>query len=119
MTPAINPAESKFESPAGSFTPQAPEFGRPFGSNLFRNVGIDSLDIVPDVEQEIVHVTVGITGKPNHHKVSLVVEDGDRTGAGKSVRLPSGMQLIDQPIDNPKLWSPDSPFLYGLTVKLD
>ncbi|NUR89296.1 MAG: glycoside hydrolase family 2 [Nonomuraea sp.] len=72
---------------------------------------IDRVDTVPDVAGQALNVTV--QGSPG--TAVLTARDGGRvvgvvTGpVGKQLRLP---------IRNPRLWSPDDPFLYDLTVQV-
>ncbi|MGI5291933.1 PA14 domain-containing protein [Nonomuraea polychroma] len=71
---------------------------------------IDRVDTVPDLRGQALYVKVH--GSPG--RTTVVAKDGNRvvgtvTGqVGKELRLP---------VPNPKLWSPDNPFLYNLTVR--
>ncbi len=75
-------------------------------------VYIESLKIVPDIDRKIVMVTVNTS---NMTRIELVVLDGTQ-----EVARATGFrgQPIEMAIANPKLWSPDSPFLYDLKVSL-
>lgn len=80
---------------------------------------IKSLKIVPDIDNDSVNVTVEVAGDAKD--VELKVLDGvdvrdsqamlvtSKGAAGKTVTLK---------LAKPKLWSPNSPFLYGLQVEL-
>lgn len=78
-------------------------------------VHIESLMIVPDVDHRRVSITVIDNGTPDVSAVELSAIDGET-----EVSLATGKagQAIDLPIDAPRLWSPDNPFLYQLKVRL-
>lgn len=76
---------------------------------------IDNIKIVPDIDKSVVKLTVNTQGLSAGTSVSVKVKDGARiikTASGKS------NQEITIPVANAKLWSPDSPFLYDLTISL-
>ncbi|AMV38187.1 glycoside hydrolase family 2 protein [Planctomyces sp. SH-PL62] len=76
---------------------------------------IDSLKIVPDVDAGEVHVTPTVVGGEPGEAVRVLVFDGDDViaeGTG-----PAG-EPIKIAIAEPKLWGPDSPFLYDLKATL-
>jgi hypothetical protein len=78
---------------------------------------IDGLKIVPDVGGHKVSVTVLFAGVRPVDVVTARVRvlDGDRVAAeGEG---PVGRE-IPLPVEDAKLWSPDSPFLYDLDVEL-
>jgi len=82
---------------------------------------IRSIQIKPDVDAKLLTLVVwagGVNMKTHmadKYSVRAVVFDGDReVSAGKGT-LGAPIKLK---IDNPKLWSPDSPFLYDLRVGL-
>ena len=81
---------------------------------------IGSLHIVPDVDNKSVKVTVNAvttgTSRPRTTDEVLVnVKDGTNV-IGTLRGTPGAEMTIAMP--NPKLWSPDSPFLYQLDVAL-
>lgn len=71
---------------------------------------IRSLKIVPDVDQGCLNLTVDGTGK-----VEAIVTDNGRKVAEITGAAGSELKIL---IPDPKLWSPDSPHLYDLAVKL-
>ena len=76
--------------------------------------GIERLKIVPDVDAGLLRLTARARAGT---AVTAVAKDG---GSGKQVASatgPAGKEL-QLKIDSPKLWSPDSPFLYDLKVTL-
>jgi len=72
---------------------------------------VQSLKMVPDVDRGLVQVTVQGTGS----RVQLEVVDGQSLVA-KASGKPG--EVIEIPIENAKLWSPESPHLYDLRVAL-
>jgi len=76
-------------------------------------VHIETLKIVPDIDRSVLRLTVN-TGAANT-KISVAVKDGDKTV--QEFFGNSNSELI-VPVPNAKLWSPASPFLYNLEVKL-
>jgi len=73
---------------------------------------VDNLKIVPDVDRKSVRLTVNAT-PGTLAKVTIL--DGKK--AVKTVTVATNKEVAI-PIANPKLWSPSSPFLYDLDVKL-
>ena len=74
---------------------------------------IESVTIVPDVDKNVVHITVNTEVTTPPHCFDLIAHDGDtiiNQTAG------SANHVIDLRIRNQRQWSPESPFLYGLTV---
>ncbi|UCH63515.1 MAG: beta-galactosidase [Fidelibacterota bacterium] len=78
-------------------------------------VSIDGLTIVPDIDRGEVSVTVTGRNTGSGHQVSAVVRDGSKTVSRAEGAVGETLSL---PIENAKLWSPDSPFLYDLEVTL-
>ncbi|RYY27209.1 MAG: glycoside hydrolase family 2 [Chitinophagaceae bacterium] len=70
-------------------------------------VSVSDLVITPDIDKSVVNVTVrsSVSGS-----VSLLVDGITVSGKSNTV--------IPVPVKNAKLWSPASPYLYDLTVKM-
>jgi hypothetical protein len=77
---------------------------------------IESLQIVPDVDQSLVAVTTGVSGVKAQTQIVARALDGDRE-VRQAIGRP-GVPLYLS-IRNPKLWSPEHPFLYSLRVSID
>ena len=72
------------------------------------------IKIVPDIDSESVHITAACTD-PAGYSVEIEAKEGWFTKTKKKGM--AGEELVLN-INNPKLWSPDSPFLYDLKVTL-
>jgi Glycosyl hydrolases family 2, sugar binding domain/Glycosyl hydrolases family 2/Glycosyl hydrolases family 2, TIM barrel domain len=77
---------------------------------------IESIRIVPDIDSESVRVVANCQGATPGCNVEVQAKDGWFTKA-KAEGKP-GEEIIF-PIKKPKLWSPDSPFLYDLNITLN
>ncbi len=79
---------------------------------------IQSLQIDPDVDAGVVRVKVGFQSTAVWHRppaIQVVVRDGDREVARNSGAAP---ETVEVKVPEPKLWSPDTPFLYSLAVSV-
>ena len=76
---------------------------------------IKSLKIVTDIDAEVMRVTAMCSDAVAGFSIEAEAKDGSFT-KGKAVGK-IGEEIII-PIKNPKLWSPDSPFLYDLKMTL-
>ena len=76
---------------------------------------IGGLKAVPDVDAGKLRLAVQTSGAEKTDVIRAVALDGGTTVA--EVEAPVGGQL-ELKLDDPKLWSPDSPFLYDLKVTL-
>ncbi|WP_240663505.1 glycoside hydrolase family 2 protein [Mucilaginibacter limnophilus] len=75
---------------------------------------IESLKMTPDIDKSILNLSVN-AGTANNLTYTAQVKDGNTiiaTSTG-NVLAPSAIKISNQ-----KLWSPDSPFLYDMTVTL-
>lgn len=78
----------------------------------YKHVG--SMEITPDVDAGVLNVKAFVTGGTDDDKVVVRVKGGsfNTSASGKNG------ENIKLSIPNAKLWSPDSPFLYDLSVKV-
>ena len=76
---------------------------------------IQDLRIVPDVDASVVRVTVAGTGTTREDTVKVQVKDG-----GKVVQSQEGQAGAELTLSlpAPRLWSPETPFLYDVEVTL-
>ncbi|KAJ7233181.1 alpha-L-arabinofuranosidase B [Mycena rebaudengoi] len=75
---------------------------------------ITRLDTTPDVPGQALNIAVQTTGASGQ-TVTAIVSTGGQTVANSSATVGSSVRLS---IPNPRLWSPDDPFLYDLRVTL-
>jgi hypothetical protein len=76
---------------------------------------IESLTITPDIDHGKVQLTVHASASTAGTKAHVVIKDGDRMVCEAEAEI--GV-TTDIAIPSPKLWSPDSPFLYDLKATL-
>lgn len=76
---------------------------------------IQDLRVTPDIDRNRVSIEVNATGASYGDLVKIEVTDGDKVIAEE--RSAVG-QAVVIPLDKPKLWSPESPFLYEMQVVL-
>ncbi|AHI01107.1 glycoside hydrolase family 2 [Kutzneria albida] len=75
---------------------------------------ITAVDAIPDLATNSLRLTVHSTGGHGAEVVASV-KDGGRPVATAQGRADQEFRI---PLRNPKLWSPDSPFLYDLDLRL-
>ena len=78
-------------------------------------IGISNIKIVPNIDNSTLKLTVNTVGSTSGVSVSAQVKDN-----GAVVQTATGNPNTEFtiPIPSPKLWSPDSPFLYDLDISL-
>ena len=116
-----------------SFQPRGKQIRKPEGiwytsvTGIWQTVWIEPvpispiarLKITPDVDHKSVQVEVSAgleTKEPTKANVRVEVLDGDKSVAIAEGVTKNGSVLLDLVLAEPKLWSPDSPFLYNLKV---
>jgi hypothetical protein len=75
---------------------------------------VTRLDMTPDVAGQALKLTVQGTGLKGHTVEAVAFDGSVQVG---SVTGSVGSELL-LPVPNPKLWSPENPFLYDLRVSL-
>jgi len=76
---------------------------------------ISDLKIVPDLDNSSVVIKASTLGNDSTLTVNIEVKDGANTVAQFTGNANSNLRI---PVVNPKLWSPNSPFLYDLKITL-
>lgn len=76
---------------------------------------ISEIKIVPELDNSSVVVNALTLGDATNLTVNVEVKDGAKTVASFSGNANADLRI---PISNPKLWSPNSPFLYDLKITL-
>ncbi|WP_214070644.1 sugar-binding domain-containing protein [Mucilaginibacter sp. dw_454] len=77
---------------------------------------ISDIKIVPDLDKSAVKLTVNATGNAAGAMVSVKVRDGNNVVKTVSIKPNVETSIV---VAHPKLWSPDSPFLYDLDITLN
>lgn len=79
-------------------------------------IHIEKLAIRPDIDTETININIASEKAGTKTKAIVKVYDGDKLISTTS-NLAIGSE-ISIPVGSMKLWSPESPFLYGLKVEL-
>ena len=78
-------------------------------------VCIKAIKIIPDIDSESISVTVDGSSLAGKHMAEVTVNDGNKQVGKGSGKLHEPFRVS---IPSPKLWGPDSPFLYDVTIAL-
>lgn len=76
---------------------------------------IKDLKVTPEVERERAKIEVDVPHASDAYQIRAVVKDQD-TEVGRTTGLPNNRLYVQW--DDPRLWSPDDPFLYDLEIVL-
>lgn len=76
---------------------------------------ISDIKIIPDIDKSVVKLTVNTTGNLEHENIVVQIKDGKNL---ISTQLGKANTELIIPVPKEKLWSPDKPFLYNLTITL-
>ncbi len=76
---------------------------------------ISSIKTVPNIDEGIIQIETSIEGASYGDIIEVVVLDGDKELS--STKAAVG-EILEIPIENAKLWSPETPFLYRTNIKL-
>lgn len=76
---------------------------------------ISSTRQVPDIDKQVLNVDVTVENPEPGDIIRISARDGDMLVS--EIDTSSG-SWISLPINNPKLWSPDNPFLYDLKISV-
>jgi beta-galactosidase/beta-glucuronidase len=77
---------------------------------------IDRIKLTPDIDHETLTVETKIINPPSNLTLKATVLDGDKTVVELDGTADKPLTI---PLENPKLWSPDSPHLYDLVLNLE
>ena len=78
---------------------------------------LTSVRITPDVDKNEVRFAFDVAGNPSNWVIDIRVKDGQGKFVAEKNATYQG-QAYDVAVNKPKLWSPDSPHLYAVTIAL-
>lgn len=81
------------------------------------NVSLQQVVIVPDIDQKQLIVTPSFHALRNGYQLVTIVIEGKRIVSKKTTPVAQGMPVVLD-VKNPKLWSPESPFLYDIVLEV-
>lgn len=76
---------------------------------------IRSIKQTPDIDKQVLNIDVAMENKEPGDIIRISAWDGDRMISQTSSQIGEGLALD---VNNPRLWSPDDPFLYDLKVSI-
>lgn len=80
---------------------------------------VERLEITPDLDHGQFRVRVHAAGQPAGGMVRVTAMEGDREAAAGQAPLREGVAEVVLTLADPKPWSCQTPFLYGLKVRLE
>ena len=76
---------------------------------------IENIRTTPDIDKQLVKIDPVLKDAAYGDIIEVTIKDGDKV---LSVSKANATEALEIPITKQKLWSPESPFLYRMTVKL-
>jgi hypothetical protein len=81
---------------------------------------VKAIKIVPDIDAQKVEVTLNLSASAGENLVTVTLLGGKKKGPRGTARIRGDggpvTRSLKLPVKDAKLWSPDSPFLYGLKI---
>jgi len=79
------------------------------------NIHIENLNIVPDIDRSKLKLTVNVPNSTSTSSVNVIVKSGENIITTQNILPNIETEIV---IPNQILWTPNSPFLYDLEIKL-
>ena len=79
--------------------------------------GLESVFAVPDIDQQQLVIHPRFYSESSSNKLTVKVLDGKKQVAQATISCTNGAVAV-VPVKNPKLWSPESPFLYQVVYEV-
>ncbi|RTY84083.1 beta-galactosidase [Flavobacterium sp. LS1P28] len=76
---------------------------------------ITTIKTTPDIDQNVINIKPEVPGASYGDVIEVIVYDDSKTIASGKASVGENLEIV---LNNPKLWSPESPFLYKTNVKL-
>ncbi|MEL7118479.1 MAG: sugar-binding domain-containing protein [Bacteroidota bacterium] len=84
------------------------------------NQHISTIKLTPDIDKSLLNIALDIAPGSKSMTAKLIAKENGKAIATTSIALSSGsfQAATELSIQNPRLWSPNDPFLYDLSVQL-
>lgn len=76
---------------------------------------ITTIKTTPNIDQNVINMKTEVVGASYGDLIEITVYDSSKTIATEKAIVGENLEIV---LNNPKLWSPESPFLYKTNVKL-
>lgn len=76
---------------------------------------ITTIKTTPNIDQNVISMKTEVSGASYGDVIEVTVYDNSKTIATGKASVGENLEIV---LNNPKLWSPESPFLYKTNVKL-
>ena len=112
---AFNQEENKLKSPRGIWYSPVSGIWQTVWLEPVNEKHISKLHTITDIDNQSVNLNFITSYDSVTDSLELIVKENDKILSKMRVQIDSEINI---PIKNPKLWSPESPFLYDLEIKL-
>lgn len=84
------------------------------------NSYIEYIRPTPDLDAEVLNLRVDLSGSQQAQRLTVIARQGSVEVARTQATVGAGSRqvFLTLPVSNPRIWSPDDPFLYDLDIEL-
>ncbi|MCB0730778.1 MAG: chitobiase/beta-hexosaminidase C-terminal domain-containing protein [Ignavibacteriae bacterium] len=109
------PCGKQVQNPGGIFYTSVTGIWQTVWLEPVSDIHIQNYFVVSNIDEEIITIKLNTINTNSENDVKIFVKDQDKIINSYSGKVKDSVQLK---IDNPKLWSPNNPFLYDLEIEL-